>query len=168
MKNIKYLFLFLTLGLIFTSCKKDDPEEEQTTTQDFEVYVGDAKISNGYVWEVTSIENNNLVLNIKNISNSKIFVKMKINEIVGTNPAPNIQFCIGDCYRNIDNGVSYPLGNGLEIETNSDSGGLVHIDNDDDRNEIYTLDVTIYQVDENGNELANKKTISFKYKYNVT
>ena len=167
MKNIKYIVVFILVAIVTLSCKKDDVEE--ILTDDYTVTVDGDELKDGDIWETSSSgSDGNMVLLLSNTSSNQINFKMKIISIDGVIIGQDISFCIGDCYtsENLIEGGVYPIQEAVySLQTEGNSGGLVHIENSDVRNESYSLVVKLYQTDDNGVELTSKKSVQFTYKY---
>ena len=171
MKNIKNILLFISVLLVLTSCKKDDPSEETSDSDDYTVTVAGTELVNNDVRVYNSIndEDGNMVLDIKNISNSVINLQIKVVSIEGTDGA-DLELCLGECYFGVEVGKTYPFADGSVAfyslnSQESSTQGAAHVLNKYDRSDELVYELRLYQVDENGNELTSKKAVSFKYKY---
>lgn len=127
-------------------------------------------INDGDVFNFTSALEPDSYLGIKviNNSNSDINVKVKCVNIINSNGS-NVQLCFGNiCVPNITTGNSYPNVPAF-IEANSSNGNFDHFLNTNtgiNPNLPVEYAFRFYQVDDNGIEIGN--TVSFTYRYSAT
>jgi len=172
MIKIKNILLFVGVLLALTSCKKDDPSEDNNNaSDDYTVSVAGTELINNDERVYNSIDDvdGNMVLDIKNISNSIINLQVKVVSIEGTDGA-DLELCLGECYYGVEVGKTYPFADGSVAFYSLNPGessmqGAAHVLNKDDRNDEIVYGLKLYQVDDNGNELTSKKSVNFKYKY---
>ncbi len=170
MKKIKSILLFVMVVVVFSSCKKDEVEEQIINNADnYKVVVDGVELSDNAEKIYHAIgDAGNMELSIKNISSESINLKMKVVSITGnySGVGGSMNFCIGSCYTFVEEGKSYPINEIYTLGAGQTSQqGAVHVQNLDDRSGDLTFKIKLFQVDGSGNELTSKKSITFTYKY---
>jgi hypothetical protein len=124
-------------------------------------------INDGDVFVFDSAEEPASYLGIKiyNNSDTDINIRVKVLDIVNSNGS-NLQLCVGNvCLSTITAGNSYPNFPAV-IEANSENGNFDHFLNLNtgiDQNAPVQYTLKFFQVDDNGAEIGN--SVSFSYRY---
>jgi hypothetical protein len=124
-------------------------------------------IINGDVFTFSSAEDPDSYFGIKiyNTSENRISVKVKCENIINAD-GTNVQLCLGDvCLSSLTPGNSYP-NNPAIIEANASNGNFDHflnLNSGINTNAPVQYDFKFFQVDENGTEIGN--SVSFSYRF---
>jgi len=171
MKKFKLLALIvLVIGFTttFSSCGSDDSDPTPQEEDQYTVTVDNTILNDGDTWVTQATgEEGNMKLSIKNVSDEVIYLKIKVTDMSDNVPAQNdIELCLGECYFSIAQNAIYPTGTPYSLQPGQTSpDGAAHVKNNDNRNGDIILSFKLFQTDAQGNELTNKKTVSFTYKY---
>jgi len=171
MRKLKFLMILLVVigfTTTFTSCGGDDSPSEQQETDQYTVTVDGVELTDGETWVTTAAgEEGNMKLSIKNISDEVIYLRNKVTSLQATS-LEEIELCIGSCYTGIAENAVYPTDVPYSLQPGETSpDGAVHVKNNDNRNGDVIIGLKLYQTDEQGNELTNKKSVSYTYKYDA-
>lgn len=143
--------------------------------QVIEVYDNETQIVNGGDYTYTTAgESAKLHLQIINVTENAINIKLKMLAIENNNGGANVQFCFEpNCYFNAPVGITAPdLVSGITVQPGQDAGSQNYFFNGKTAGDnpalpiVYTLG--IIQVDAEGNQIGDDPLISFDYVYNPT
>lgn len=178
---MKKVLMFMFVGLLMTSCSKDDsptptPTPTPVDSKPLKVInkATGEEINDGDIVVFNTNSNTNdvnaLKFYFKNTSSSSMNVRTTFVEYSGTTDALQIQYCIGDlCLNGIDAGNNYPA-NGepvLTVPANGTLGdGIYKIQNTASPvSPATSIDYVfeVYQYDADLNKVGNKVTFTYRY-----
>lgn len=168
MKTIKILLFIVTTSLIISSCGGDDTSNgDQQQSDQYTVEVNNIELTDNYTWTTSNIgEEGNMILDIKNTSDETIYFKIKFLAKSDNADTQELELCLGNCYNGIIVNNIYPSDTPFQLEQGQTSPhGSCHIKNNDNRNGAVWFKFKLFQTDQNGNELTNKKSITFTYEF---
>lgn len=145
-----------------------------TQAQVIEVFNDDVQLVNNETYTYTTVgEQAKLHLQIINVSNASINIKLKMIETGNNIDGSNVQFCFGpNCYFDAPNGTTAPAQvTGITVAPQQSAGSVNYFYNSETVPDVAGQPITyklgIIQVDNAGVEIG-QPLITFTYKYAPT
>ncbi|MEE9348988.1 MAG: hypothetical protein V3U80_03005 [Flavobacteriaceae bacterium] len=159
MKNIKYILITaFTMLLVFSSCKKDDPEQGEDNS--FSVTIDGEDVDNS-TFSYTEVGSpGKMAFRVKNNTSNEIRLKLEVVELIGS--GSGIQLCFNNCSADITQGYEdfKVLASGEQSTTIQ-----TKLTNGSDGSSDVTAKLSITLVDNDGVEIGLSKIVDFTYKY---